>query len=502
MEFRNHTPHPALAFVGVDPFDQSFHVVVLRQTYTWNDAGELAFAQEQLPLCEEDEFFNSDLDPDSDDPRQESDLCQFKPRCDVIVNATAHAPGGDDGKPSRATRFDVRLLVRRPDTAAPLPAEPQGLNQFMAPNGEDVRRWEQAVALAKTRLQPGQRLIDKTLRVTGERFFVKRNVPLRFAIGLINLCTLGLVSLPTWRLTSPRPTLSVPLGLSNAWGGNNRIELGSKAAERVPKKHRLDKELAAELAKADIKAPAAQSAWQANPAGKGYAADWYLRAAKVKRVAAPQVEHVHGPIKLRHFNLARRDKLGATHKEASALSAGFGLRPKGHPERAKLAGTIDERFINSTDLLPEDFDFGVWNAAWPDQQVDALQGDEHIELTNLCAPTATGARRDQRGNTRLELKLPGHLPFILVRFEDGPIGELAARLDTLLIEPEQRRLTCVWRATLAMQPRVRVLEARMLMQRDVAAMRSNRGMAPPPADDVHASAQTSASSAIAEDHHA
>jgi hypothetical protein len=34
----------------------------------------------------------------------------------------------------------------------------------------------------------------------------------------------------------------------------------------------------------------------------------------------------------------------------------------------------------------------------------------------------------------------------------------------VLIEPEQRRLSCVWRATVAQQPAVRALEARMIVR--------------------------------------
>jgi len=65
--------------------------------------------------------------------------------------------------------------------------------------------------------------------------------------------------------------------------------------------------------------------------------------------------------------------------------------------------------------------------------------------------------------------LPGHLPFVLVRFENGSIGELTARLDTLLLAPDQQRVTCVWRATAATQPQVRVLEVRMLTRAEVDA---------------------------------
>jgi len=63
------------------------------------------------------------------------------------------------------------------------------------------------------------------------------------------------------------------------------------------------------------------------------------------------------------------------------------------------------------------------------------------------------------------------LPFVLVRFENGGIGELSARLGTVLIDTERMRLSCVWRATLPMHPSVRVLEARVIDASGIAALR-------------------------------
>jgi hypothetical protein len=63
------------------------------------------------------------------------------------------------------------------------------------------------------------------------------------------------------------------------------------------------------------------------------------------------------------------------------------------------------------------------------------------------------------------------LPFVLVRFENGAIGELPARLDTVLIDTERMRLGSVWRATLPMHPSVRVPEARMIDASGIAALR-------------------------------
>ena len=453
MEFVNHTPFPALAFEGVDTRGQAFHVVALRQTFTWGASGELAFAEEQAPLCDADEYFD---DSPEGEPRQESDLCHYKPRCDVIVNATAHAPLAPPGKPVH--RFDVRLVLRQPDSLAPLPEPPQPLNPLMPIGADAMARWRTAVAHARANPLPGQRLIDKVLSVGGKRRFNRREGAAHLADSMLKLGSLGVVRPAAWQLTEPEALDSIALRLKHAFGGQCRIEAGSQAAARVANKHRLSPEQAASHPDPGA-APTAHDAFAANPAGCGFSRDWYLDATGTNSVTAPQVEHPDRPIALRHFDQARTGGLN----DGEPLVAGLGIRPKGHPQRARLVGSVDQGLVRGDTALPAGFDFAVWNAAWLDQQVDALRGNELIELCNLCSPATPAAKRDAKGNTQLSLALPGHLCFVLVRYDNGAIGELAARLDTLLIEPEQRRIACVWRATVAQQPAVRALEARMIL---------------------------------------
>ena len=45
------TPFPALAFEGIDQHEQSFHVLALRQTLTWDESGQLDYADEQAPAA-------------------------------------------------------------------------------------------------------------------------------------------------------------------------------------------------------------------------------------------------------------------------------------------------------------------------------------------------------------------------------------------------------------------------------------------------------------------
>jgi hypothetical protein len=460
MEFLNHTPFPALAYAGIDQLEQAFHVVVLRQTLTWNEQGVLRYAEDQEPLCVEDSYFDEDL---AASVRQESDLCHYKPNCDVIVNAFAHTPKGE---PRR--RFLVGLRLMRPDEPTPLPPAPYGLNPLQGPTEIQRLAWEAEMERASTTRRPGKVLIDKQLAVTGPRDFIRKAAPLRWFGSLLKLTTLGLVRPKDWRLTAPEPIALLPLRNELAFGGQCRIDKAEATAKRIPKRHHLKPEQQAEHPNAEAEPERhalAHEAYVPNTIGQGWARDWYLKAKRLKRLPAPQIEYPDHPITIRHFKQARRDKLDAKHE--SKLVAGLGIRSKGHPERARLVGTVDQAFIDSEAWLPKDFDFKIWNAAWPDQQTNHLKGNEVIELTNLCAPEAPAAEQDAQGNTRLRLELPGDLPFILVRFAEGQIGELNAQLDTLIIEPQRQRLSCIWRATLAQEPKVRVLEARMLKKHEI-----------------------------------
>lgn len=470
MEFINHTPFPALAFEGIDQHDQAFHVVALRQTLTWDKHGKLDYADEQTPLCEEDSYFG---EIHRSAVRQESDLCQYKPRCDVIVNATAHAPGG-----KAARRFEVRLQVKRPDTPAPLPREPQGLNPYLPIGLDEKQAWRTALDKAKKQRIPGKVLIDKTLVVTGERHFVKRAWPFRLLATLTGWGSLGLIRPTQWRLTKPRPASTVLLNNESAFGGQCRIDTADKGSRCIAKKYRLTPEAQALHLDGDASAerrPLALDAFAANPVGRGFTRNWYIKATGCKRLPAPQLENPRQPIRIGDFTKALHGKFkdGA----GSHLLAGLGSRPKCHPERARLLGTIDDAFIQSDAWLPEDFDFAIWNAAWPDQQVDELQGDEIFELTNLCAAQTPGTQQDAQGNTTLKLNLPGDECQLLVRLETGEMFLHPMRLDTVLIEPEERTCHLVWRTTLAKDEEValRAVEAWLMGEQARKAARREIG---------------------------
>lgn len=459
MQFENKTPFPALAFAGVDQHGQAFHVVVVRQTMTWDAESRLHFAAEQAPLAESPEPFD-----DGTATRQESDLCPFKPRADVIVNAVAHAPRGQ-----AADSWSVRLTVRRPDTPAPLPERPDGLNQRMAPAPETLARWQQAVAHAQAHPIPGEVLIDKILRALGPRSIRAEFLPLRLAGDALRVLSLGLLPSPQWRLTEPAPATQVPVRMTQAYGGEALLTLqpgdpaSRKAAGRVPKAHWIQHAQLDALSQQDGAARAvAHDALAANPYGVGLLRAWHWKATHGKQLPAPQIEHPKRPLTaalLQQAAQARR--LEDCDARLSPLAVGLGVRPTCHPERRSRVGTVDQAFIDGTDPLPQDFDFSYWNAAWPDQQVPELRGDEIIELTNLCAPDAPGALVEPRGDSLLRLRLPAHTVQVFVRLHSGEMFMQPMRLDTLLIEPETLSLSLVWRIVLAKDEEapIRLVEA-------------------------------------------
>lgn len=121
------------------------------------------------------------------------------------------------------------------------------------------------------------------------------------------------------------------------------------------------------------------------------------------------------------------------------------------PSRRGLAGTVDQAFIDSDLPLPPDFDAAFWNAAPVDQQAAYLRGDETVELVNLCRPDTPGVIRDARGNSWLTLQLLGDECFVLCRLRDGTLTEQPLVIDTVLIEPEQHRVSLVWRGILSQE---------------------------------------------------
>ena len=119
---------------------------------------------------------------------------------------------------------------------------------------------------------------------------------------------------------------------------------------------------------------------------------------------------------------------------SSRLGNGFGFYPKQYPPRLKYAGTYDERWRKERfPFLPVDFDYRFFQAAYPELITDTyLRGNERIFAENVSP-----------GGSIL-FDLPGISIEVEAVFEKKSVKS-KAMLDTVILEPEEKRLLLVWR---------------------------------------------------------
>jgi hypothetical protein len=86
--------------------------------------------------------------------------------------------------------------------------------------------------------------------------------------------------------------------------------------------------------------------------------------------------------------------------------------------------------------LPKKFDFRAANGASLGLQLPYLKGGEDIELINLHAEAP-----------RLSFPLPRQRPNIWTDGRDGKLNQTEPVIHTLLIEPDEQRLSVVWRGS-------------------------------------------------------
>ena len=155
-----------------------------------------------------------------------------------------------------------------------------------------------------------------------------------------------------------------------------------------------------------------------NPLGKGHGPDAEF---------LPQVEFPSESTRSRRDNIQ---------------PAGFGPLDPSWPQRHSLVGTYDEKWLQEEwPWYPTDFDFGFFNAAPRDQQVEGyLRGDEVLEFENLHPEHALYCSQ-----------LPGLAArcFLYERSDHGQsmFREVSLVLDTLWIDLNLERIVLVWRGS-------------------------------------------------------
>jgi len=323
MELVHATGMQAGYTMGMRPDGRELLVVCIKGTFTIpEDGSEPKLAEKQVPLVEADVFSG---EPGLSAPVYESDYPPIKPRCDVLLNGSAHAPGG---KPVKEITVGLKVGP-----------------------------------------------ITKSFLVTGNRVWLK---------------TMQSIS-----ASSPKPFVKMPISYGRAFGGGD-------ASPEDPEKI---------------------EAYLQNPVGTGYHSR--LDSKFVDGKPLPNTQEIRNPI----------DK-----PDGNYLPMSFGPVGRGWQPRASLAGTYDQNWIDNTfPFLPPDFDEQYYQAAPFDQQMPYPQGGEPVLLINL---TPEG---------RAAFRLPKSEMLVWFVRKNGEEIETKAVVDTVLIEPDERRFMLTWRASLPLR---------------------------------------------------
>src|SRR3954451_10366292 len=318
MQLTNATKMQAGYTMGIDPSAREHVVVVVKGTFRIPDVdGEMAaLAEEQVPLVMADTFTG---EPGYSAPVHEADFPLRKPRCDILLNATAFAP---EDRPAPRVRVGVRIGA-----------------------------W------------------SKVVDVVGDRVWRQAGA--------------------TPGPSAPAPLTTMPLTYDRAFGG------------------------------VDYTDPDHADACRANPVGRGFG---LVRSGeRLLGRPLPNTEAPNDPVAVPW----------GSYRPMALGPVGRGWQP-----RIGFAGTYDQDWIDNVfPFLPADFDDRYHQAAATDQQADEPAGDEEVILLNL---TPAG---------RTSFRLPAvEVPVVFIP-RDGPREETRAVLDTVLIEPNRRRIVLCWRAS-------------------------------------------------------
>ncbi len=453
MQFRNLTPFDAIAYTGMDTQDRTYHVVAMAVGFRLVQEGgqwrAVVMDDEPTALCLADEHWG---DASTSSLSRESDLVPYKPRCDVTVRGHSFAPGGH---PARQWTARLRVLETI-DERLPEPEPPQRLNPLQGLTPDQRDEWSRTLARHRQQQaaldgRPPRVVLDKRLNISGPSRY--QRVPL-----------LG------WFHSRTEPVDRVALRWEHSFGG--RCEVKASAGGQAAEERTLLNEVCF-----------------SNPVGCGWLHRGWVSALRKARLRvpaelpAPQItawkESVPAaPVQARHPRGEQDASAMAT------IAARYGRRPAGFMPLGKAwaprllkAGTLDHQWLEERHpFLPTDFDFGYWNGAPEDQQID---------FPNLLAGCVLETEALVPGGLPMSVRIPPHRAFALMRLDDGVVLPNPMQVDLIELDTGDAErdpsLRLVWRTAVLEQAGVRVLEARYETDPSAPLMRlaPSEGYAPP-----------------------
>lgn len=298
-----------------------------------------------------------------------------------------------------------------------------------APDGRAAPRWETRVRISD---RDDHALLDKTLSACGPRWFEE--------------------SPDGWSLSAPEPITELAMRWEHAFGGASLLRDEDAPPDAPPELNEV---------------------CYLNPLGKGWIEERHFDALRdrPRRLPAPQIEKPGE--ELRAPVIARHPDGEPDAKAMKAIASKYGHRPAGlgvvgraWTPRLQKAGTYDRQWEEERwPMLPRDSDFGYWNAAPEDQQIDFPPTDFRLELSNLAR------------EARVSVEMPGHRALVVAYRDEGPFAiEMAP--DTILVDTDEMRVDIVFRAFFPIAAGVREVEARFEVDPNAPLVK----IEPPPAD--------------------
>jgi hypothetical protein len=163
--------------------------------------------------------------------------------------------------------------------------------------------------------------------------------------------------------------------------------------------------------------PAQHAAFRANPSGRGY--HYHLIPQWLAGSPLPNTE---------------QSSVAIARPDGVYQPMSFGPIGRHWEPRVSFAGTYDDEWLDSVfPFLPQDFDERYYQGAPADQQIPKPEGAQQLRLFGLT-PDGTW-----------DCVLPDFAAPIQIFPKHGPREDLSAHADTIVIEPDLRRVTMTWR---------------------------------------------------------
>jgi len=237
--------------------------------------------------------------------------------------------------------------------------------------------------------------------------------------------------------SDPEPFTEIPLSFEFAYGGRDEV---AEKVRGIPGAFVPTSFLPPGTTHRDL----SPFVYPRNPAGRGFLIDASPEA--VEALNLPQLEDSEDRLTperlpagdpLRWPEMPVAQSLGWMSISWFPRMGYLGVVPMHHPPRQPLVEVTRgwaPKHIAAEPVFPPRIDMRAANGASLGLQVPYLRGDEEGQLQNLCAD-----------GELVRFRLPSDIPRIWTDGREGKMNETKPVIHTVIIEPDESRISIVWR---------------------------------------------------------